>query len=759
MESFYGGRQGLSFVIKKAFDYIGAFDENQKPITFYRYGDYLYDISQRGFIVNDNGKLISRADNVDIDGNALNLDANQKWKLLLKNGEQITESTFYKDGRVNNNPVTVDLEKATTMIEHFSKGIVTTNEVNYGEYVIISAQRGKEMGIDNGQDVLINGRVYRRGLDYNDPMAGAEFIGQICGPQGMSPELYFDSFNNIKDYEEISSENDDIKLIQGTKDNSLDTVFKIRTERNPENLNGVNEYKMGIQIPYSGFAFSGNSVNYNQSASAELKLNESHNFFHSYLINIPNGVPGNDFSKVFQVCEKVNNNTAINYYTYSNGQYIQETNTLPIGIEIFTIVSNAEEWLDNTGDTYIKIKYPIDSDDNIYYVKRQDTYSKALYAEIINYNKQDKNDAITNQPIPTKTYHKIGDYKIITNIEMSDNGEITVYYDGYNNVSLNQNNPIRWIKETVVVNEDDLNAIIQQYPNEINGIPNIGDVLVRYNTDVGLNDDKYYYPINNDATLTGIVKQWHKVGFAQNLTGLKIFATVDDINDITLTIATAVPAGWGIFIPAKRDIDNNITEEAYIIIKNGSGDRFNDHLNWPKIYVSSFGVGAQTPELIYPTNYSTGVDNLEQELLFGKETYIEEYYDTHGNKIVETHYCNEETLNTPGSKYYKTKTILYRADNIEKSFKVENGVLVEFKTDNDYTDLVDNTLILTTGRMYNFENNNLSIAADNKVKEDIFSLVTVGSDIETIILTKLTLKQELPNGRTIIKEINTKGNN
>ena len=444
MESFYGGRQGSSFVIKKAFDYIGAFDENKKPITFYRYGDYLYDISQRGFIVNDNGKLISRADNVDSDGNALNLDASQKWKLLLKNGKQITESTFYKDGRINNNPVTVDLEKATTMIEHFSKGVVTTNEVNYGEYVIISAQRGKEMGIDNGKDVLINGRVYRRGLDYNDPMAGAEFVGQICGPQGMSPELYFDSFNNIKKYEEISSENSDIKLIQGKQNNANDAVFKIRTERNPENLNGINEYKMGIQIPYSGFKFTSQNIDYNKITNTNLVNNESHNFFHSYLIKIPDGVPGNDFSQIFEICEEVNTNTSINYYTYSNGQYIQEANPLPIGLKINTIFSNIEEWIikendPNYDNTYIKIQYPENSDEYIYYVKRRDTYKKALWVEVIEYNKNDINDPITNKPIPTKTYHRIGEYKIIKDITLSENGEITVSYDADDDVILNKN--------------------------------------------------------------------------------------------------------------------------------------------------------------------------------------------------------------------------------------------------------------------------------------------------------------------------------
>ena len=40
-----------------------------------------------------------------------------------------------------------------------------------------------------------NGKVYLRGMnfDYNaetNPLAGAKYIGQICGPQGENPEFF-----------------------------------------------------------------------------------------------------------------------------------------------------------------------------------------------------------------------------------------------------------------------------------------------------------------------------------------------------------------------------------------------------------------------------------------------------------------------------------------------------------------------------------------------------------------------------------------
>jgi len=60
------------------------------------------------------------------------------------------------------------------MVQDFSRGAETTGKVNYGEYVIIDTFD------KNNPD---NGKVFRRGINTGD-LGGAEYIGQIVGPQG-----------------------------------------------------------------------------------------------------------------------------------------------------------------------------------------------------------------------------------------------------------------------------------------------------------------------------------------------------------------------------------------------------------------------------------------------------------------------------------------------------------------------------------------------------------------------------------------------
>lgn len=79
------------------------------------------------------------------------------------------------------------------MIECFKQGGDTIDIVNYGEYVIIDTL------LKNDPD---NGKVYRRGMnfDYNaetNPLAGAECIGKICGPQGENPELFLEHYDDV----------------------------------------------------------------------------------------------------------------------------------------------------------------------------------------------------------------------------------------------------------------------------------------------------------------------------------------------------------------------------------------------------------------------------------------------------------------------------------------------------------------------------------------------------------------------------------
>ena len=67
------------------------------------------------------------------------------------------------------------------------KGGANYTVIHYGEYVIIDTPN--KNNIDNG-------KIYRRGYDYQNEMGGAEYIGQIVGPTSGTP--YF-QLNNIED--------------------------------------------------------------------------------------------------------------------------------------------------------------------------------------------------------------------------------------------------------------------------------------------------------------------------------------------------------------------------------------------------------------------------------------------------------------------------------------------------------------------------------------------------------------------------------
>ena len=79
------------------------------------------------------------------------------------------------------------------MRQCFEKGGDSVNIVNYDEYVIIDT-----ISKDNPE----NGKVYRRGMNFdydpiNNPLAGAEYIGQIVGPKGSAAEIDIDTYEKL----------------------------------------------------------------------------------------------------------------------------------------------------------------------------------------------------------------------------------------------------------------------------------------------------------------------------------------------------------------------------------------------------------------------------------------------------------------------------------------------------------------------------------------------------------------------------------
>lgn len=171
LSSFYGGRQGASFVIVKKFDGI---DIPEKSV--YRQGCFAKD-TQGYFIV----PLVEK--------NVNNYASYPAWDYIPKDGVTTVTS---QSGVVS---IPLPVEYAEGMKQCFEQGGITVSEVGYGEYVIIDTI----FGIDqyNNPD---NGKVYRRGMNYDSDLGGAEYIGQIVGPQGHAPKLDMTTVEDVLEH-------------------------------------------------------------------------------------------------------------------------------------------------------------------------------------------------------------------------------------------------------------------------------------------------------------------------------------------------------------------------------------------------------------------------------------------------------------------------------------------------------------------------------------------------------------------------------
>lgn len=85
--------------------------------------------------------------------------------------------SFYGGRKGESFIISKTFSTVTEMIEAFSQGGNYT-EVLYGQYVMIQYQNH-----------INNGKVYKRGYEYQNDMGGAEYVGQICGPQGYIPHV------------------------------------------------------------------------------------------------------------------------------------------------------------------------------------------------------------------------------------------------------------------------------------------------------------------------------------------------------------------------------------------------------------------------------------------------------------------------------------------------------------------------------------------------------------------------------------------
>ena len=94
------------------------------------------------------------------------------------------------------------------MIEAFQKG-PNYADVNFNEHVIIDTEN------KNNPD---NGKVFRRGYDYNDiETGGAIYVGQIVGPSGHAPTMEIHPYSDV-----INDSTSEYSSYDSTEINAID---------------------------------------------------------------------------------------------------------------------------------------------------------------------------------------------------------------------------------------------------------------------------------------------------------------------------------------------------------------------------------------------------------------------------------------------------------------------------------------------------------------------------------------------------------
>lgn len=214
--------------------------------------------------------------------------------------------SFYGGRRGASFVIVKSYKTIAEMISAFKQG-GNYQVVNYDEFVIIDTEN------KNDKD---NGKVYRRGYEYNDSMGGAVYVGQIVGPAGMAPHT---EMKTIKEVEELAErEGFTYRRGSGSYAPSENLVPGKYTDQgvikyNDEikwaycSVRDANSHEstahIGFKFPYMVVEYEADSVDayYNRTDdTADFKNtnlitridNGEHPFYEKWGIKIPKGIKG-----------------------------------------------------------------------------------------------------------------------------------------------------------------------------------------------------------------------------------------------------------------------------------------------------------------------------------------------------------------------------------------------------------------------------------------------------------------------------------
>lgn len=227
-------------------------------------------------------------------------------------------NSFYGGRRGASFVIVKNYPSIAEMVAAFKQG-GAYKVVNYDEYVLIDTVN------KNDKD---NGKIYRRGYDFNNDIGGAIYEGQIVGPAGMAPHVEMTTIDEVEK----------LNWNEGLVDQDGNTYRKTSGKYGPtKNLipgkyieNGIDKFNddiiwaacsirdkeshestvhIGFKFPYTVIDYTAQSVDpyYNRDKYDSDFINQNlierldngqHPFYEKWGISIPKGIKGDSLKNI-----------------------------------------------------------------------------------------------------------------------------------------------------------------------------------------------------------------------------------------------------------------------------------------------------------------------------------------------------------------------------------------------------------------------------------------------------------------------------
>ena len=313
------------------------------------------------------------------------------------------------------------------MVQDFSKGAETTGKVNYGEYVIIDTF--DKNNVDNG-------KVFRRGMNFTGDLGGAEYIGQIVGPQGGASDIDLVQQDDVPEGAEggyQSASQDKHSLIPGQDGTNYNDKIYYKYKDFKDDNGVISTFKVGFQIPYLVHKFTGAIRSPYESGvpiPSSFDLIErtddgAHPFYQSFKINVPQGFKG-DTSNNFKIFPTVANVDT----EYQANKDFSGISNRTVEIKYIKIETQYEDQAQTPTSCVTLVDNPDGTGEPIGYAKLYGTSpsSKLFEEHLIEYH---LGYLLTNYETSQEGVSRqidLGPYKDIDNIDISATGVITITY-------------------------------------------------------------------------------------------------------------------------------------------------------------------------------------------------------------------------------------------------------------------------------------------------------------------------------------------